>query len=83
MDLTVASVCVCVCVCVFVCVCVCGIVVVFLLKGGAVYIDSEIGTFTECTFTSNSAVSFHSFDRGSGNASETVWPLQLVLCVNH
>ena len=47
------------------------IVVDFLLQGGAVYITmgTGTGTFTDCTFTSNTAVSFQSFDRGSGNAS--------------
>ena len=44
-----------VCVCVY--VCVCGWVVRFtcLQNGGAVYIASGEGTFTNCNFTSNSA----------------------------
>ena len=36
---------------------ICGIVVVIRLKGGAVYISRGGGTFTDCTFTSNTAVS--------------------------
>ena len=45
-----------VCVCVY--VCVCGWVVRFTcLQGGAVYITSSgEGTFTNCNFTSNSAI---------------------------
>ena len=36
------------------------IVVDFLLQGGAVYITMGTGTFTDCTFTSNTAVSCRS-----------------------
>ena len=44
-----------VCVCVY--VCVCGWVVrSTCLQGGAVYISSGQGTFTNCNFTSNEAI---------------------------
>ena len=56
-------------------ICVCGIVVV-PLQGGAVYINGGTGTFTDCTFTSNTAVSCHcSYFEG------TCKHLTVVVCV--
>ena len=44
------------CLCVCLCTCICGWVVrSTCLQGGAVYIKSGKGTFTNCNFTSNSA----------------------------
>ena len=53
----------------------CGIVVILFLQGGAVFINEGTGTFTDCTFTSNTAVSHRSHLKG------TCRHLTVVVCV--
>jgi len=61
-------------VCVCVCVCVCGwLVRVTCLQGGAVYIFSGQGTFTNCNFTSNSATGTYGVSLEEEHVDGCMW----------